>query len=65
MNQQMRVLTVITTIFMPLTLIAGIYDELRAHPGAALALWLFFYCVGLMAMIALSLAGYFKFRKWF
>ena len=65
MNQQMRVLTVITTIFMPLTLIAGIYGmnfehipELHWHYG-------YFYCVGLMASIAVCLAGYFKYKRWF
>ncbi|GAB7126489.1 magnesium/cobalt transporter CorA [Silvimonas sp. JCM 19000] len=65
MNQQMRVLTVITTIFMPLTLIAGIYGMNFEHIPELHWRYGYFYCVGLMAMIALSLAGYFKFRKWF
>ncbi|WP_446686336.1 CorA family divalent cation transporter [Paludibacterium denitrificans] len=42
LNIQMRVLTVITMIFMPLTLIAEhLWHELRIHAGIALALWLF------------------------
>ncbi|SMC29702.1 magnesium transporter [Andreprevotia lacus DSM 23236] len=65
LNEQMRVLTVITTIFMPLTLIAGIYGmnfehmpELHWHYG-------YYYALGLMGTITVLLGGYFWLRRWF
>jgi len=65
MNLQMRVLTVITTIFMPLSLLAGIYGmnfenipELHTHNG-------YFVLIGVMFAIALALTGFFKYRRWF
>ena len=64
LNVQMRVLTVITIIFMPLTLIAGIYGmnfdnmpELHWHYG-------YFYVMGLMLAIALGLLLVFWRRRW-
>ncbi|UZJ78261.1 magnesium/cobalt transporter CorA [Fictibacillus sp. KU28468] len=65
MNNIMKTLTVITTIFMPLTFIAGIYGmnfrympELNWHNG---------YFIILGCMTALGLSMYFWFRKkgWF
>jgi magnesium transporter len=60
----MRVLTVITIIFMPLTLIAGIYGmnfdympELHWHFG-------YYYAIGLMGAIALGLGIVFWRRRW-
>ncbi|WP_084187412.1 magnesium/cobalt transporter CorA [Andreprevotia chitinilytica] len=65
LNEQMRVLTVITTIFMPLTLIAGIYGmnfehipELHWHFG-------YYYALGLMGVVTLGLGAYFWLRRWF
>ena len=64
LNVQMRVLTVITIIFMPLTLIAGIYGmnfdnmpELHWHFG-------YYYAIALMAAIALGLGIVFWRRRW-
>ncbi|KAF0813738.1 Cobalt/magnesium transport protein CorA [Andreprevotia sp. IGB-42] len=64
MNEQMRVLTTITTIFMPLTLVAGIYGmnfehmpELKWHYG-------YFYALALMGVITVVLGGYFWIRRW-
>lgn len=63
-NAVMKVLTVIATIFMPLTWIAGIYGmnfkympELGWHYGY-LAVWL------LMFAVALGMVIYFKLKKW-
>ncbi|MGG1571918.1 magnesium/cobalt transporter CorA [Fictibacillus sp. NRS-1165] len=65
MNNIMKTLTVITTIFMPLTFIAGIYGmnfrympELNWHAG---------YFIILGCMVCLGLSMYFWFRKkgWF
>jgi magnesium transporter len=64
MNEVMKVLTVISTIFMPLTFIVGIYGmnfnympELRWH-GA------YFGVLGIMAVIAGMMVAYFKRKKW-
>ncbi len=59
MNNIMMTLTVITTIFMPLTFIAGLYGmnfvympELNEHNG-------YFIVLGVMAVIALVMFGFF------
>lgn len=64
LNQQMRVLTVITIIFMPLTVITGIYGmnfefmpELHWYYG-------YFVVLGLMACIIVGLLMYFYKRRW-
>ena len=64
LNQQMRVLTVITILFMPLTVITGIYGmnfnympELHWRYG-------YFMVLGLMAAIIISLLTYFHRRRW-
>jgi magnesium transporter len=65
MNEVMKLLTVITTIFIPLSFIAGLYGmnfknmpELETHNG---------YYVVLIAMgiVFIAMIGYFKYKKWF
>lgn len=65
MNEVMQVLTVVTTIFIPLTFIAGIYGmnfknmpETRWPNG-------YFYALGFMLIVGLSMVAYMKKRKWF
>ncbi|WP_246038614.1 magnesium/cobalt transporter CorA [Chitiniphilus eburneus] len=65
MNLQMRMLTAVTTIFMPLSLVAGIYGmnfdnmpELHWQDG-------YFLVLGAMGILAAGLIGYFKLRRWF
>jgi magnesium transporter len=64
LNEVMRVLTVIATIFIPLTFIAGVYGmnfsfmpELRWHWGYPV-IW------GVMVAIAVGLVVYFRRRGW-
>jgi magnesium transporter len=64
LNQIMKVLTIITAIFVPLGLIAGIYGmnfenmpELHSHFG-------YFSVLGLMIFIAVGLLYIFRKRKW-
>jgi magnesium transporter len=70
MNEVMKVLTIIATIFIPLTFIAGIYGmnfnpeaspfnmpELNWHFGYP-AVWL------VMILIGLTMLGFFKNKKW-
>ena len=65
MNEVMKFLTIIATIFIPLTFIAGVYGmnfnnmpELKWHWGYHLVLIL-------MLVLALSMIAYFKKQKWF
>ena len=71
MNEVMKVLTVISTIFMPLTFIVGVYGmnfntekgplnmpELNSPYGYPIVM-------GIMAIIVIVMIRYFKFKKWF
>ncbi|MDO3676566.1 magnesium/cobalt transporter CorA [Paenibacillus ehimensis] len=65
MNTIMKTLTVITTIFMPLTFIAGIYGmnfdympELKWHGG-------YFFVLGVMFGIGAGMFWWFKRKGWF
>ena len=64
LNETIRTLTVIATIVLPLTLIAGIYGmnfdvmpELHWPYG-------YYYALGLMAAVGISLVCYFKIKGW-
>lgn len=64
-NEIMRVLTVLSAIFLPLTLVAGIYGmnfefmpELHTRHG-------YFYTLGGMVLLAAALLGWFRWKKWF
>lgn len=65
LNEVMKVLTIISTIFIPLTFLAGVYGMNFKHmpeldqPWAYPALW------AVMASIALGMLVYFKRRNWF
>lgn len=62
-NQIMRTLTAITAIFLPLTLITGIFGmNFEFIPGLH-ARHAFWYALGAMAMIAAGLLAYFKARR--
>lgn len=65
MNQVMKVLTIISTIFIPLTFIVGVYGmnfknmpELEWHYG-------YFEVIGLMLAVSLGLIYYFRRKGWF
>jgi magnesium transporter len=64
LNEVIRVLTIISTIFMPLTFIVGVYGmnfeffpEIHWRYGYAMV-W------GLMFFITVSMIGFFKYKKW-
>jgi magnesium transporter len=64
MNEVMKILTIISTIFIPLTFIVGVYGmnfdfmpELKWRLG-------YFVVWGVMLVIGISLYGFFKRRKW-
>ncbi|MBD1844126.1 magnesium/cobalt transporter CorA [Cyanobacteria bacterium FACHB-63] len=71
MNEIMKVLTVISTIFIPLTFIAGIYGmnfNTEKSPFNMPELnwyWGYVLCWGVMLTIALGLVYFFKRKGWF
>ena len=65
LNEVIRLLTIISTIFIPLTFIVGVYGmnfdvlpELKWKYGY-FAVW------GVMLVIAGTMVGFFKYKKWF
>ncbi|SFH82316.1 magnesium/cobalt transporter CorA [Planctomicrobium piriforme] len=70
-NDVMRVLTLITTVFMPLTLIAGIYGMNFDPNSSPLNMpelrWFFGYpfALSLMSILAVIMLGFFWARGWF
>ncbi len=65
MNAIMKTLTVITTIFMPLTFIAGIYGMNFAHMPELQWQWGYFAVIGVMALLGVSMFVWFKRKGWF
>jgi magnesium transporter len=63
-NEIMRVLTVITVIFIPLTFIAGVYGMNFSYMPELTTRWGYFACLGLMLIIAVGQLVYFKKRRW-
>ncbi len=64
MNEVMKVLTIIATIFIPLTFIAGVYGmNFEAMPELAWP-WAYPATLGLMAVIGIGLVIYFRRRGW-
>ena len=64
LNQQMRLLTVITVIFMPLTLLTGIYGMNFEHMPELHWRYGYFILLGIMASIIVALLVFFNRRKW-
>ena len=65
MNEVMKILAIISTVFMPLSFIVGLYGmnfeympELKWHYG-------YFITLGLMAGLVILMIIYFKKKKWF
>jgi len=68
MNEVMKVLTVIATLFIPLTFVAGVYgmnfhDSPYAMPELT-AKWGYPLTMGFMALIAIALVLWFRRRGW-
>lgn len=64
LNEVMKILTIVTVIFLPLTLITGIYGmNFRYMPGVTFR-YGFFTVSFLMVAIAIFMAIYFKRRGW-
>lgn len=73
LNEIMQVLTIIATIFIPLTFIVGVYgmnfgrDEPRSPWAMPELDWYYGYPLIwlVMLVLAIGMMGYFKYRRWF
>jgi magnesium transporter len=65
MNEIMKVLTIISTIFIPLTFIAGVYGMNFENMPELKVKWAYFATWGVMIAIGLSLGYYFWRKGWF
>jgi magnesium transporter len=71
MNEVMKVLTILSTIFLPLTFIAGVYGMNFSYDDSHLNMpelhWSYGYpfVMGTMVVIALGMIQFFRRRKWF
>ena len=64
LNQIMKVLTVIATIFMPLTFLAGVWGMNFKYMPELKWVWGYPAALGLMIFIALRMVSYFRKKKW-
>jgi magnesium transporter len=64
MNSIMKVLTIIATIFIPLTFIAGVYGMNFQYMPELAWRWGYPAVLGLMVLVFVGMVIYFKRRKW-
>ncbi len=64
MNEVMKVLTIIATIFIPLTFIAGIYGMNFAYMPELGMRWGYPAVLTVMVLIGVTMAFYFKRKRW-
>jgi magnesium transporter len=64
LNEVMKVLTIIATIFMPLTFMAGIYGMNFKYMPELEWRWGYFAVLGFMMLVAALMVRYFKKKKW-
>jgi magnesium transporter len=65
MNSVMKVLTVIATIFIPITFIAGVYGMNFAFMPELAVRWAYPVVLGVMGGVVLGMIIYFKKKRWF
>ncbi len=65
MNDIMKVLTIIATIFIPLTFIAGVYGMNFRHMPELSEPWAYPAVLLLMLLVAALMVWFFKRKKWF
>lgn len=64
MNEIMKVLTIVSTIFVPLTFIASIYGMNFDYMPQLHERWGFHAILGVMALMALGMIFFFRHKKW-
>jgi magnesium transporter len=60
----MKVLTIIATIMMPLTVITGIYGMNFERMPFLRSSWGFYGILGVMAAVAVGMLFYFRRKRW-
>ncbi|RJO61352.1 MAG: magnesium and cobalt transport protein CorA [Dehalococcoidia bacterium] len=65
LNEIVKVLTILSSIFIPLTFIVGVYGMNFAHMPELDLTWAYPALLVFMAFVALSMVAYFKRKKWF
>jgi magnesium transporter len=64
MNEVMKVLTIISTTFIPITFVAGVYGMNFRHMPELASRWGYPIVLGVMASIAVAMVVFFRRRKW-
>jgi magnesium transporter len=64
MNQVMKVLTIITTIFVPLTFVVGVYGMNFEHMPELHYPWAYPVVMGSMFMLVVIMLFIFRKKKW-
>jgi magnesium transporter len=64
LNEVMKVLTIIATLFMPLTFLAGVYGMNFEHMPELKWQYGYFTLWGVMIVIAMAMLVYFRKKKW-
>ena len=64
MNQVMQVLTIITTIFVPLSFLAGLYGMNFEYIPELNFKYGYFFLLGVMALIFVGALAYFRNKRW-
>jgi magnesium transporter len=65
LNSVMKVLTIIATLFMPLTVLTGMYGmnvDLPHLPGGGPAQ--FWWVFGIMVVLSVAMLAYFRSKRW-
>lgn len=65
LNKVIKVLTIISTIFIPLTFIVGVYGMNFKHFPELEWTYGYPFIWGIMLMLAIGMLVYFRFKKWF
>jgi magnesium transporter len=65
MNEIMKFLTVMSSIFIPLTFIAGVYGMNFEHMPELKIPWAYFVCLGVMLGVLITLLLFFHAKGWF
>lgn len=65
MNEIMKVLTIMSTIFIPITFIAGIYGMNFQYMPELGYSWAYPAVWGLMSLVVITMLLYFRSKKWF